>query len=130
MRAILFASALALFGFVHDGAPTAEGLELRISTPSHGVVVEDLSGQGNTVILAGPRVSVVVGEYTSVRVDDLNGASVSARRDREEGWTVWEGSFDVVLVEGDEVKSRLRVRDATMILGRFEGSEGWTVEGD
>lgn len=130
MRAFLVASAFVLFGFANAGMPADEGLELRISTPDHGVAVENLSGEGHSVILAGPRVSVVVREGMSLRVNDLNSASVSARLDRDKEWTVWEGSFEVELVENSEIKSRLQIRDATMILGRFDGDEGWTVEGD
>lgn len=130
MRTSLLIAALALFGFTATESSPDADRELRISTPSHGVEIEVVSEPGRTHVLAGPRVSIVVPEGAAVRVDDLDGPSVSARIDWDHGWAVWEGSYEVEVVEGGEVLSRFRVREATMALGQFEGDEGWTTEGD
>ena len=76
-------------------------------------------------MLAGPRVTVALGEGDAVRVDDLDGADVSAVLDSENGWITWEGSFEVEIIRGEEVEGRFRARNATVVLGRFEGAEGW-----
>ncbi len=130
MRTLVLAATLTLFGFASGGTALSDGVELRISTPNHGVVVDTLPGQDGPVVLAGPRVSIVVPKGVAVHVNDLDQPGVSARIDREKGWTIWEGSYEVELVEGDEVKGRFRIQEATMVLGHFEQAEGWTTEGD
>ncbi|MEM1057134.1 MAG: hypothetical protein AAGI52_16570 [Bacteroidota bacterium] len=128
MRLLVLAPLVALIGFV----PVSDGeREIRISTPTHGVVIDVLDhGEEHRFTLAGPRVTIVLSEGTTLRVNDLDSAGVSAQMDFERDWVTWEGSYEVTLVEDDEVTTRIRVQDATMILGRFEGNEGWTTEGD
>lgn len=130
MRTTLLAATLALFGFTAVNHPGEEGLELRISTPRHGVEIEVPVQTGETHVLAGPQVSIILPKGAAVRVNDLDSPEVSARIDWENEWTVWEGSYEVEVVEGDEVTGRFRVREATMVLGRFEGDEGWMTEGE
>lgn len=127
MRALLLVLALALFGCTSARIAPNGDRELRITTSEdRGVVIDDLTEQGRPVVMVGPHVSIVLEEGATVRMADLDGPTVSAGLDRENGWVTWEGNFEVEVVRNDEVESRFRVRDATMVLGRFEGAEGWT----
>jgi hypothetical protein len=126
MRTLLLALALTLFGCTAARTASEDDREIRISTlDGGGVVVDDLTGAGSTVVLAGPRVTLALGEGAGVRVNDLDGADVSATLGTENGWYTWEGSYEVEIIRDEEVEGRFRIRNATMVLGRFSGSGGW-----
>ena len=130
MRALLPVLALVLFGCAAPVTAPDGDRELRITTSDEGgVIVDDPTGHKRPVLLTGPHVSIVLEEGAAVRMANLAGSTVSAVLDRESGWVTWEGSFEVEVVRNDEVESRFRVRNATMVLGRFDGSGGW-ADGD
>lgn len=117
--------AFTLLGLSPTDAVPDGDYEIRITTPTEGVVVDDLSGWGHAVVLAGPYVSIEVDDEVTLSVKALDKPSVSAVFNQENERITWEGSFEVEVVRDDGVESRFRVRDAVMVFGRFEGSEGW-----
>jgi hypothetical protein len=125
MTTLLSALAFTLLGLSSADIVPDGDYEIRITTPTEGVVVDDLSGWGHAVVLAGPYVSIEVDEEVVLSVKALDKPSVSAVFNQKNEWVTWEGSFEVEVVRDDEVEGRFLVRDATMVLGRFEGSEGW-----
>lgn len=125
MTTLLYTLALTLLGLYPAHTVPGGEYEIRITTPTEGVVVDDLSGWGHTVVVAGPYVSIEVDEEVVLRVRALDKPSVSAAFNQENGWVTWKGSFEVEVAQDDEVESRFRVRDAVMVFGRFEGSKGW-----
>lgn len=124
MRSLLLAFAVALFGF---SATTDSGgdREIRITTDETGAVFENLTGHGRAFVLAGPHVSIPLGEATFVKLVNLDGSGVTTSWDQEKEWATIKGSYEVEIVQDEEVKARFRIRNATMVIGEFEGNEGW-----
>ncbi len=125
MRSFLITAAVALLGFAAT-ADRAENREIRIITDETGAVFEDVTGQGRGFVLAGPRVSIPFEDGVTLSLDNLDGSGVTTSWDQENEWAIVRGSYEVEIRQGEEVKARFRVRNATMVIGEFEGDEGWT----
>ena len=110
-------------------APMDEGVELRISIqPEAEVEFYDAAGEKLSHKIHGPHVTVRLEPGASVRVNDLDDVDLSVMYDDELGWTTFTGSYEVEVVRDGDVTSRFVVREARMVLGRFDNEAAGFVE--
>ena len=125
MRSFLLAVAVTLLGFTAT-TDRAQDREIRITTDETGAVFENVTGHGRTFVLAGPHVSIPLEEGVTLGFVNLDGSGVTTSWDQENEWATLRVSYEVEIRQGEEVKARFRVRNATVVIGEFEGNEGWT----
>ncbi len=120
-------SALAQIGpEINEAPPQRTPLKLLITTyDNQGVLIEDFMGTSGlrSYTVDGPHIEVVLDEGARLVIDDLDDPSSSGAVDSQQGTQTFAGNFVLEIQQDGRAVSRLTVREATVLYGRFDDEE-------
>ena len=111
---------------MHEAPPQRVPLKLLITTyDDHGVIIEDFMGVSGlrSYTVDGPHIQVVLEDGARLVIDDLDDPASSGAVDSERGTQTFAGNLVLEIQRDGRAVSRLTVRQATVLYGRFDDEE-------
>ena len=111
---------------IYDTPPQRTPLKLLITTHhDQGVLIEDFMGASGlrSYTIDGPHIEVVLQEGARLVIDDLDDPAASGTVTTEQGAQTFAGNLVLEIQQNGRAVSRLTVRQATVLYGRFDDEE-------